>query len=537
MGYKYTTYGSTALNRYNGSDPRPDYYRYLPSYQSTPEMQEYYREKWLTDPTVSQVNWNRLYEVNRLNQPDDRGSVYIVEERHNDQSNFTLNSTFNTKLTDRISLTAGLEGRTTRGMHYKTVSDLLGGDFFLDVNQFAQTDFGYDSEQAQYDLNNPNRKATEGDRFGYDYDIYVHSGNAWFQNVHRYNKWDIFYGHKLTYTNFYRKGHMRNGLAPDNSYGKGETHSFTDQESKFGLTYKLSGKHIFSGTVSYATLAPLTYNAYLSPRVKDAVIPDLKSERVFSSEVSYSLSTPLVTGKITAYQTNFYDQARMYNLYYDLDGTFVNYALTGIDKIHRGLELGVEIKLNSNFTLSGIGTISEYYYSNRPTGTISYENGSAEDKTETVYLKNFYVAGTPQMAGNIGLHYFNNYWFLDLKLNGFDRTYIDLSPMKRTESAISSLDAYTYEELEEIVANATKQEKFAGGGTLDFSIGKVFRIQRKYTMTVNLQFNNILNNKNLKTGGYEYNRIDTDDVTSNKFPSYYYYAQGFNCYLSAGFRF
>jgi len=544
LGFKYTNYGSTALNRTNAFDPRPDYYKNLPNFQAlqypnSPEWVDYYRQQWLNDPTVSQIDWDNLYRSNRNNTKD--GSVYFLENRHNDQMNFTLNSTLNTKLSEKVSLAAGIEARTTKGMHYKTIDDLLGGEYVDNINIFAIRDFGDDPAKAQYDLNNPYQHLGKGGRYGYDYDMYSNSAGVWLQNTHRYKKWDIFYGYKFSYTDFYRYGNMRNGLAPDNSYGKGATYSFINQSSKFGLTYKLSGRHMFSANVSYSTLPPLIYDAYLSPRVKDNAIPNLKSESNFTAEASYNISTPIIRGRLTAYQTNFYDQAKMYNMYSDADGTFVNYALTGINKVHRGIEFGAEVKINSNLSVSAIGTIAEYYYNNRPSGTTSYENGSAPDTTEVVYLKNFYVGGTPQTAGSIGVHYFYKYWFFDVNLNGFDRTYIDISPMKRTDRAIASIVDNTFDDnsgdMVARVKQATTQEKFAGGATLDFSIGKSLRIQRKYTLNINLQFNNILNNTNLKTGGYEYNRIDINDATSNRFPSYYYYAQGFNCFLNAGLRF
>jgi len=550
LGFRYTNYGSTALNRGNAtSDPRPDYYQNLPSYAASlaadDDRQKYvlalYQNKWRSDPTVSQINWQRMYDANR-NNPDD-GSLYIVEERHDDQMNITLNSTLNTRLTDKISFTAGIEARTTKGMHYKTVSDLLGGDYFLNVNAFAQRDFSIGSDQTQYDLNNPNQEVGKGGRFGYDYNIYSNSAGVWFQNTHRYKKWDIFYGTKFAYTDFYRYGNMRNGLAPDNSYGKGSTHSFINQSSKLGVMYKLSGRHLFSANISYTTLPPLIYDAYLSPRVKDNAIPNMKSEANFSAEASYLINTPFIKGRLTAFQTNFYDQARMYNMYSDADGTFVNYALTGINKTHRGIELGAQVRINSNLSVSAAGTVAEYFYNNRPTGTTSYENGTADDKPEVVYLKNIYVGGTPQTAGTIGADYFYKYWFFNLNLNGFDRTYIDVSPIKRTETAVQNIinvsdaDLDSYEDVEAKVKQATSQEKFKGGCTLDFSIGRSLRFQQKYTLNINLQFKNILNNTDLKTGGYEYNRIDLSNANSNKFPSYYYYAQGFNCYLNVGLRF
>ncbi|MDL2256880.1 carboxypeptidase-like regulatory domain-containing protein, partial [Bacteroidales bacterium OttesenSCG-928-I14] len=263
FAYKYSMYGSTALNWFNGQDPRPDYYKYLPSYYTLDETVFAYRDAWQKNnldahcedcdyfpnskerrenARMTQVDWESLYRRNYLKSIDESisdvdarlSAMYMVEERHNDQQMTTLSSVLNSRLTDRITLTAGIEAGTTKGMHYKTMNDLLGSQYFIDIDQFALRDNKTNSDFSQNDLNNPNRKIYQGDRFGYDYNIYVHNANAWLQNIHKYNHWDIYYGFKVDYTSFYREGNMRNGRAPENSYGKGKEHNFVTQSSKLG---------------------------------------------------------------------------------------------------------------------------------------------------------------------------------------------------------------------------------------------------------------------------------------------------------------
>ncbi len=59
---------TTALNWYDVPDPRPDYYRYLPSYQiSNGDTNGYYGnifDYWATnDESYTQINWDKMYEV------------------------------------------------------------------------------------------------------------------------------------------------------------------------------------------------------------------------------------------------------------------------------------------------------------------------------------------------------------------------------------------------------------------------------------------------------------------------------------------
>lgn len=533
IGFRYNQYGTTALNWYNSADPRPDYYRYLPGYQSTDEMKALYTKAWQTDPTTSQLDWDRLYSVNM----DRERGLYMIEERHYDLKELTFNSTFITHPNDRQTLTVGLEGRTTRSLNYKTVNDLLGSQYWLDVDQFAERDFRGDPDIIQNDLNNPNRQVKKDDVFGYDYDFFIHSANLWIQNEFALPRLDLYYAAKLSYTGFYRQGNMRNGRAANNSFGKGSQHDFLNQALKAGGLYKITGRHMLSVNAIYQTKAPLPNYSYLSARTKDNVIPELTSERVAAADLSYLISTPIINGRLTAFQSNFYDQNELNSFYHDSYRTFINYVMTGIRKVHRGIELGATINLTPELSLEAIGTIAEYRYLNRPTGYITYENASRPDTTETVYLNNFFLGGTPQTAGSLGLNYaLPSYWFFELNYNYFDRNYVDLTPVRRTPSAVN-FQADNQEERNRKVEEIVNQEKYEAGGTLDFSIGKSLRLEGGLFLSINLNANNILNNTSLKTGGYEQGRFDYENYDINKFPSKYYYAQGRNFFFNLGLRF
>ena len=67
--YTFGRDGYTALNWYDAPDPRPDYYRYLPSYYSDtdPGIAADLTNAWHNDPNASQINWNQLYFTNTKN--------------------------------------------------------------------------------------------------------------------------------------------------------------------------------------------------------------------------------------------------------------------------------------------------------------------------------------------------------------------------------------------------------------------------------------------------------------------------------------
>lgn len=537
VGAHFGRYGATALNWYNGYDPRPDYYRYLPSYYaSSPEAYNIYEDLWKSNNTsVTQVNWDDLYRVNDLAKREGEGSaIYMVEERRSDLFETSLNSVLNTVINRNNKLTVGVDLKHSYSKQFKTVNDLLGADYVLDIDKYAERDFKGENDDyiKQNDLNNPNKHAVKGDVFGYDFRINMNSAKAWIQNQYTTRHVDFYYATQLSYTDFYRDGKMKNGRYPTSSYGKGRTHTFIDYGLKGGFNYKITGRHYITGNISYKTDAPLPYVAYVSPRITDKTV-DLESGKVLSMDLNYVFSLPSVSGRIGVFQTNFYDQMKRTSYYNDFQGTFVNHVLTGVDMVHRGLEIGVDYKLPQNFGINFAGTVAQYYYSNNPDGVISYENGKVQDQEEKVYMKNAHVGGTPQIAGTIGLSYFYDYWFFNLNLNGFAQNYIDIAPIRRLASSYvdvvpgtSEYDAYKF---------LTHQERFGSASTVDLSIGKILYLPNSHSINLNFSFNNIFNRKSIKTGGYEQGRMDIS--APYRFGSKYYYMQGFNCFLNTSYKF
>ncbi|MEZ5000830.1 MAG: TonB-dependent receptor, partial [Bacteroidales bacterium] len=179
-GYWFGKGGYTAINWYDSEDPRPDYYRKLPSYYTDPADQERIAASW-SDPSVSQVNWAALYQANWNNPVAVENadgitgntvtglrSQYIVEDRRNDISQFQFNTHFTHKM-DLLTLTGGVNIDIYTGKNFNVIEDLLGGDFWVDIDQFAERDFPDDPDAIQNDLNHPNRIVREGDIYSHNY--------------------------------------------------------------------------------------------------------------------------------------------------------------------------------------------------------------------------------------------------------------------------------------------------------------------------------------------------------------------------------
>ena len=195
---------TTALDWYNSADPRPDYYRYLPSYQTDSLQKEQVTELFQTNEATRQINWQNLYDVNRDNIEaiynangitgnDITGhrSLYVLQERVTNTQRVNLNTVINSRLNDRADLTAGVLYQRQKNNYFEQLNDLLGGEFYVDLNQFAERDFPNDPDAIQNDLNNPNRILKVGDKYGYNYDINITKAAAWLQTVFKYEHIDF----------------------------------------------------------------------------------------------------------------------------------------------------------------------------------------------------------------------------------------------------------------------------------------------------------------------------------------------------------
>jgi hypothetical protein len=115
--------------------------------------------------------------------------------------------------------------------------------------------------------------------------------------------------------------------------------------------------------------------------------------------------------------------------------------------------------------------------------------------------------------------------------------YLSMSPLYRTDAVLTKPMLENPAMLEDIRG----QEKFDAAYVLNASIGKNWYINRSYTLGFSLSVDNLLNNQNIKTGGYEQIRLlknkEASTLTYQPFDSKYFYMFGTNYYLNLYFRF
>ncbi len=434
---------------------------------------------------------------------------------------------------------AGASYQYQQNHYFRRVNDLLGGDFFVDLNQFAERDFPSDVLSNQNDLNNPNRLLRKDDKYGYNYKMTISKAQGWAQAVFKYRKFDYFAAAEVSQTQFRRTGLTRTGIFPNNSFGESEMQKFTNYSFKGGITYKINGRNYLYVNGAYMTRAPFFENVYISPRIRDDVQDNVTSEKIQTIEGGYILNAPRLKVRVSGYYTRFDDQMNVLTFFNDRYNNFTNYAINNIDKIHFGGEFGFEARVTNTLTINGAASVGRYYFDSRQDATVTLNNNAEILAKETVFANNYRVSGTPQEAYSLGFQYRSpKFWFVSLTANFFDQMWLDFNPVRRTYLAVQDLPQDS-----EVRSAILAQERLKAQYTVDFFGGYSYKIPRNWGMgrnaflVFNLGVNNILNNQNIITGGFEQLRFDFDDKNPNKFPAKYFYAFGTNFFASVNLRF
>ena len=462
------------------------------------------------------------------------------------------------------------------------MDDLLGGEYFYNMDSFAERDYAAFPYMTQNDLdywlaNGKVQKIRVGDKYGYDYYANVRKWNGWLSGKLNVGNFEMALGGRVGQTAFWRQGLNRKGLFPgvDNegkpiyidgrevttydengdpitSYGKSKVAKFLTCAGKVNLNYVLPGGHRFYANAGYFNDAPTFSQSFMSPRTRNQLAPELTTVKTLTGDINYQVSSNGYNFRITGYYTDIMDQAKVMSFYDDGQNSFTNFALTGIDERHVGMEMGWKIPTDiPNLALQGVIAYGEYYYTSNPKMYQTIDNNaSIVEGTYGVvvpYWKSHpdvdgtivrhYVESTPQLAVSLGLNWNWNYWFVDADIDYFGHSYLSMNPLYRTDYATAGPDR---EVTPFEVSYMCEQEKFNPAWLLNFSVGKSWYIQRTYQLGFSLNAKNLLNNTWVKTGGYEQTRIVKNTVAKEmfyRFDSKYFYMSGFNYMLNIYFRF
>lgn len=547
FSYQFGSDARSRLDWFHGTDPNPTYYRKLPSYFFSKALElesdggnditagelaeiEAVRNSWKNDSNVSQINWDALYRANYLNKTgmngEKRGAIYTMVEDVNEDKTFNYSSHFDTMLQPNWKLNLNFNYQNLKSDNFRRVSDLLGADFAYNLNAF-----GGDNP---YNVDDPNVEVREGDRTQYNY-LLNRSSYAFNASTELdLPKWNVMGSIFSSYSESQRDGKYRHHYYLNTSKGKSGIYDALDGGVKGRVTYKIDGKNFIVYNGAFFSVAPTLNEIFVNPRVNERMTPGVSNQMINSNDLGYIHRGQVLKIRLSGYYTTISNSTDISRYYLEGGGddnsaigapnAFIAEVLSGADKRYMGAELGLDVKVTPTLNANFVASVGDYEYTNNPKA-YSYSDVdrtyfAADQEFGEANIKGLKVAGTPQKAFSLGLKYNSTkFWWLGVSANYLMDQYLDFSVINRTANFYtnprtgdiygSTTGQYTGFDIPEAnaenVAALLKQQKFDDQFMLNANAGKSFLIG-KYRMGVSVSVNNILNNRDYVTGGFEQGR-------------------------------
>ena len=552
IGFQFGEMGNSRLDYAGGGNPSPAYYQDLPSYFLADSNGPDYEGAYLAQENFinnGQINWDRIYDANLTNNQSGLNAAYVLYEDRVDDTQLTLNSAYSREVNDNIKFTTSVNYRSLVSDNFAEISDMLGGYSYSNIDSFDNLD---------YNLLSPNSIISEGDKFKYHYKMNAEELSLFTMMNFTFDKFELYLAGDLTNTTYQRDGIFENEANAGNSAGKGDEINFNGYGLKAGITYKFSGKHILDFNSAFLQKAPSIRNTFTNSRVNHNVVGSdvsglindspITEEKIMSFDANYIFRTPIFTGRLTGFYSEVKD-ANEISFYYadglvgfEDDSEFIQEILQGIDKKYLGLEFGVEAQIIPTVKLKGAASIGQYTYANNPFLYLGADNNTVAVGSSN--LENYKIAGGPQKAYSIGFEYRDpDYWFIGVTSNFFTNTYLDVSPLTRTQNFYLAQDGLPFNDYDiDTARDLLKQERFDDYMVVNMIGGKSWKID-DYYVGFFASINNILDKK-YRTGGFEQGRnanyqqlLQDTNKPKRVFGPKYWYGRGTNYFLNLYFRF
>lgn len=347
--------------------------------------------------------------IEEENAASDGGSIRVMTKSKNFHNWVGLVSTYTTKIGSHFDVYGGIDLRYYKGTHTNEITDLLGGDYFIDTTR-----------KSVSSANNANaadnawiyKKLGVGDIVYRDYDSHVWNEGAFFQAEYSKNALSAFISGSLSNTSYSR--HDR--FYYDKKHADSGTMNYLGATIKGGANYNFTEHHNAFLNVGYISRAPkFSYGAFMSSTTSNAANPDAKNEKVFSAEVGYGYKSSVLDVRVNAYYTKWMDKTMTKS------GTMTNQTeyymnMTGVDALHKGVEL--EVKYKPVYWAEFTGMFSygdwtwdsnakgyaydEYQQPLTSAGEIASGIGAEDHAWASINLKGVKVGGSAQTTAALG---------------------------------------------------------------------------------------------------------------------------------------
>ena len=341
-----------------------------------------------------------------LNQTSTTGSKMVMSKSVNSHRWYGLLSTFTTKIANMVDFYGGVDFRYYKGTHTNVITDLYGGNFFID-----QTTRPYLSDQSVLV-----KRLQVGDIVYRDYDGYVVSQGIFGQaEYNQLKNLSTFISASMSRTTDWRYDRFYY----DKDQAKSKKVSFWGYCVKGGANYNLNDNHNVFVNVGVISRAPFfSGGAFLQSTTSNVVNPNAINEKAFSAEIGYGYKSKYLSANLNIYRTKWMNKTIVRSIILPvIPVKTVSINMEGVDALHQGIELDLFSKPLKNLEFTAMLSLGDWNWLNNVTGSAFTDNGQPSDAQGnpvggtkqpakmTVFLKGIHVGNSAQTTAAIGAKY------------------------------------------------------------------------------------------------------------------------------------
>lgn len=347
-------------------------------------------------------------EAARRNAESMNGSKAVVGMSINQHQWYGLLSTINKEL-GNINLTGGFDGRYYIGEHYKEVTDLLGGNYFLD----------------DLNLNRPeSTPLEEGDKYAYHNDGVVAWGGLFGQAEYIGTNYSAFLTASISQKSYQRIDYFQ--YEPGNQ--ESDWVNFNPWSVKLGANYNVTEEHNLFVNGGYFTRSPYFSTIFLN--YTNEINDGAKYEQVLSFDAGYGFSLPNFSAKINGYWTNWKDKG----LVRSFSGETAN--IPGINALHTGIESEIFWKPVPELYIKGMFSWGDWIWEDDVNFSLFDDNNQLLGNYYA-YIGDVHVGNSAQITSALRVDYEA---FPGLKvgtdINYYGKNFAEFDPTNRTVEGV-----------------------------------------------------------------------------------------------------
>ncbi len=484
----YSRQATSGLSWYNATTPSPDYYRKMPSYLSSGDVQDFVTTLWRTNDTdYTQIAWDELERLNTLSA--DGNAFYTLEDRVKRSIEGDFAAILTSEVGEGLTLSYGVEAAWQVSRNFKVMRDLLGADYLLDYDVFLDDSYNK-TLSLQNNLQDPDRKIVEGDRFGYDYAITHTSLAALLRAQWRGERLDFDVEAKVGGESFTRRGYYeKERFSGDASLGRSSSIEGSPYTARASVGYALGANKYFALRLSSVRLSPFENNLFLNPTVSNYLSQSSLGELINSVALAFRYNGASVSLSGEAYALRSRDGSSVYSLYDDLTSTMCRASITGIGYSSYGVELVADLYLYRDLRLSSTLAMGSYRYDVDPyVELLSDYDLTTISAPVSSRMSGLNIGNAPQAIVTASATYFGlDHYILSASSSYSALRYEQPSMVRRSERILSQ--AFLNAEASEA---ALEQQRLGDVFDIEISAARYFWFESGGQLSVRLSVSNLL---------------------------------------------